>query len=114
MRVRSVGHYVLVLRKSLLVAAVLILIAVGAQAIRIHEKDGRWSLIPQATPERLHFAGRDYDRGGHVDQRGGLVKGGTTSGGGTIYTIAVDHGTQVVIYVRDGDQLWQYTLVGGP
>ena len=69
---------------------------------------------PSATPERLHFAGRDYDRGSRVDDRGGLVKHGTTSGGGTIYTVAVDAVPGVILYVRDGDQLWQYALVGGP
>jgi hypothetical protein len=88
--------------------------AVAAQALRIHAQDGRWALIPSALPERLHFAGRDYDRGRQVDSRGGLVREGSTSGGGTIYTIAADTVPGVVIYVRDGDQLWQYALVGGP
>lgn len=49
-----------------------------------------------------------------MTQRDGLVKDGKTSGGGTIYTVAADEGTDVVIYVRDGNQLWEYTLVGGP
>ena len=102
------------LRKVVLIAAVVLLLAAGAQSIRIHAQDGRWALIPSATPERLHHAGRDYDRGQRVAQRSGLVKDGTTSGGGIIYTVAADHGTEVVIYVRDGDQLWEYSLVGGP
>lgn len=38
----------------------------------------------------------------------------TTSGGGTIYRIAADAVPGVVIYVRDGDTLWAYSLVGGP
>ena len=109
-----VRHYVLVLRKILLVAAVVLVIAAGAQAIRIHAQDGRWALVPSTTPERLHFAGRDYDRGRRVAQRDGLMKDGKTSGGGTIYTVAADKGTDVVIYVRDGDELWEYSLVGGP
>jgi hypothetical protein len=109
-----VRHYVLVLRKMLLVATVVLVFAAGAQAIRIHAQDGRWALVPSTTPERLHFAGRDYDRVRSVAQRDGLVKDGKTSGGGTIYTIAADEGTDVVIYVRDGDQLWEYSLVGGP
>jgi len=107
------SHYVLVLRKSVLVVAVLLLTAVGAQAIRIHAKDGRCALVPSATPERLHFGGRDYDRGRRVDERGGLVEHGTASGG-TIYTVAGDAVPAVILYVRDGDQLWQYSLVGGP
>ena len=108
------GHYVLVLRKSVLVVALVLLVAVGAQAIRIHAKDGGWALVPSATPERLHFVGRDYDKGAPVDERGGLVGHGTTSGGGTIYTVAGDAVPGVILYVRDGDQLWQYSLVGGP
>ena len=114
MRVRCLRHNATVLRKSLLVAAVLLLVAAGAQAMRIHAHDGRWGLIPQATPERLHFAGRDYDRGRRVAERAGLVKDGTTSGGRSIYTIRADHGIHVVIYVRDSDQLWEYSLEGGP
>jgi len=39
---------------------------------------------------------------------------GSTSGNGTIYTAAADDSTDVVIYVRDGDTLWEYSLVGGP
>ena len=104
----------LVRRKSLLVAAVLLVMAAGAQAIRMHAQDGRWALIPQATPERLHFAGRDYDRGRRVAERAGLVKDGTTSGGGTIDTIRADHGTEVVIYARDSNHLWEYSLERGP
>jgi hypothetical protein len=106
-------HNARVLRKLVLIAAVVPLLAAGAQAIRIHAADGRWALIPSATPARLHHAARDYDRGRPVAPRPGLVKDGTTSGGGTILTIAADRGTDVVIYVRDGDQLWEYTLVGG-
>jgi hypothetical protein len=49
-----------------------------------------------------------------VAERSGLVEDGATSGGGTIDTLAADHGTDLVIYVRDGDQLWEYSLVGGP
>lgn len=97
-----------------MIAAVVALLAAGAQAIRIHAHDGRWALVPSATPERLHHAGRDYDRADRVDDRSGLVKDGTTSGGGAIYTVADDHGTDVVLYMRDGDELWEYVLVGGP
>lgn len=94
---------------------VLVVLAAGAQAVRIHDQDGQWALVRSAAPDRLTLDGRDYRRGDRdTEVYADWVKRGTTSGGGTIYTLASSTGTPTVLWVRDGDRVWGYGLVGGP
>lgn len=94
--------------------AILLAVAGGVQVARVHAQDGEWTLFPSAAPLRFHFAGRDYDRGTQAEPTPDLVVRGKTAGGGAIYVPAAETGTVVVLYVRDGDDLWTYGLVGGP
>lgn len=102
-------------RRAMLALLVLVVLAAGAQAVRIHDRDGQWALVSSAAPERLTLDGRDYRRGDpDTEVYADWVKRGTTSGGGTIYTLASSTGTPTVLWVRDGDTVWGYGLLGGP
>ncbi len=83
---------------------------------RVHDAGWEWRLTPSAAPPKVHFAGRDYERGSldgvHLPPPS-YSRQGTTPGGGVIY--APDSGfTHVVIIVRDGQRSFEYGLMGGP
>jgi len=102
-------------RRAMLAALVLVVLGVGFQAVHIHHQDGHWALVPSVAPDRLRFSGRDYERG-DLDTKvyTNWEKRGTTSGGGTILTLASTTGTPTVLWVRKGDKVWGYGLIGGP
>lgn len=102
-----------------LVAAVVV-IAVGARLVHMHEVYGELRLTATETPHRIAVLGRDYDRSESRPTRSttppGFVEDGQTESGGTLL---VPNGlagrVPTVLYVRDGDgRLWSYALVGGP
>lgn len=94
-------------------------VAVVASVIRVqqvHDYGWEWTLFPSAARPKIHFEGRDYDRGG--EQSGvvprGYVLEGETFGEGEIYKSGLDRGTSTVIYVKDGRHVYAYGLMGGP
>jgi len=103
-------------RWRLAALALVVLLALGGlvQAVHIHHQDGQWALVPSVAPDRLTVDGRDYRRGDLDKQPRDWVKRGTTSGGGTIYTPAGFNGTPTVLWVRKGNKVWGYDLIGGP
>jgi len=102
-------------RRTLLAVLVLLVLGAGFQAVHIHHQDGQWALVPSAAPDRLTLSGREYQRGDlDTEVYPDWVKRGTTSGGGTIFTLASSTGTPTVLWVRKGDKVWGYDLIGGP
>lgn len=102
-------------RRTLVALLVLVVLGAGFQAVHIHQQDGQWAFVPSAAPDRLTLSGRVYQRGDlDTDPPANWVKRGTTSGGGTIYTLADTSGTPTVLWVRKGDKVWGYDLSGGP
>ncbi|MGZ4699557.1 MAG: hypothetical protein ACXVGT_18145 [Oryzihumus sp.] len=105
-------------RVLLLAAAVVVAVAaVGAvRMYRIHEAGWEWRLTPSAAPPKVHFAGRDYERGSEFARVPSTwTRQGTTPGGGTVYAPAGGSGeVPVVVYVRDGRETVGYGLMGGP
>ena len=99
-----------------LLAVVALIGVVGGQLVYVHAKTGQWSasLSDARAPGRIHFQGRDYDRGGSMRLPSDAVKRGKTAGGGVIYLFEGAVGTPTGIIVTDGDQAWGYGLVGGP
>jgi hypothetical protein len=97
-----------------------LLVAVGLVAggtrLAQHDDGWAWSMSPSATPSRIHFEGRDYDRGGEQPDGvpSGYVLEGETPGGGKIYKSGLSRGTSTVILVKDGQYVYAYGLVGGP
>ena len=94
-------------------------VAVGIQAVRIHQTYGEWGLVEPDTPARIDALGRHYDRGDVATDEeipNALDFVGRTSSGSEIFAPRVRPGVQpVVIFVRDDvEQLWKYALVGGP
>lgn len=101
---------------ALLVAAVVVAGAAvcAVRMYRVHAAGWEWRLTPSAAPPKVHFAGRDYERGGdgvHVPRA--YSRQGTTPGGGVVYGPAGSR-THVIIYVRDGQESFEYALMGGP
>lgn len=107
-------------RRRVLVLVALVLgvaaVALGARLTENHGYGWEWTLTPSAAPPKIHFEGRDYDRGGEqsdaVPSR--YVLEGKTPGGGEIYKSGLDEGTSTVILVKDGEHVYAYGLMGGP
>jgi hypothetical protein len=108
------------IRRSLLRVSVLLasagVVVLGARATEIHGYGWEWTLSPSAAPPKIHFEGRDYDRGGK--QSGGVpadaAPTGETLGGGQIFKTRRTAGTSTLIYVKDGRSVYVYGLMGGP
>ena len=100
---------------GLLVVAVLLL-GVAGQLTYVHSKTGQWgmSLDDAKAPGRIHFQGRDFDRGGPIRLPKDAVRSGKTAGGGVIYLRKGVVGTPTAVIVTAGDHVWGYGLVGGP
>lgn len=99
---------------GLALATVTALVGAGIRLDQVHDYGWEWTLVPSAAPPKVEYDGRDYDRGGERDSvPDGAVASGETMGGGTIYAFA-DPGTQTIIYVADGEDVWTYGLLGGP
>jgi hypothetical protein len=104
-------------RFAVAVAGVALVAVVVAQIIDVHSETGRWGITVSAArvPSRLHFEGRDYDKGDQLKLPSDAVQRGHTAGGGTIFKPSGDQDyLSVVIYVSDGKRAWGYGLVGGP
>lgn len=91
-------------------------VAGGVRMKQVHDYGWEWTLFPSAAPPKIHFQGRDYDRGGEQSGavRRGYVMKGQTLGGGEIYKFGLDRGTSTVIFVKDGRRVYAYGLMGGP
>jgi hypothetical protein len=104
-----------VIRVCLLLASVCV-VALGARATQVHGYGWEWTLSPSAAPPKIHFEGRDYDRGGK--ESGGVpphaVLMGETLGGGQIFKTGSPSGTSTLLYVKDGRSVYVYGLMGGP
>lgn len=91
-------------------------VALGTPLAENHRYGWEWTLTPTATPPKIHFDGRDYDRGG--EQSGEVpsdaVLSGETPGGGQIFKPGRATGTSTILYVEDGERLYLYGLMGGP
>jgi hypothetical protein len=102
---------------ALLVGAVL-----AVQVLRVHSEGGEWRLTPSAAPPKIAVDGHEYLRSDQADPPGvqvhelpdGFVEHGTTPGGGTIYEPSSGRGDPATVYVRDGQRIVAYELVGGP
>lgn len=72
----------------LLVAVTVVAVAAvcAVRTYRVHEAGWEWRLTPSAAPPKVHFAGRDYERGSLDGAHPPLsyVRQGTTPGGGVI------------------------------
>ena len=101
----------------LLVAVTVVAVAAvcAVRTYRVHEAGWEWRLTSSAAPPKVHFAGRDYERGSLDGAHPPLsyVRQGTTPGGGVIYAPPGPY-THVVITVRDGRRSFEYALMGGP
>lgn len=118
-----VRHTAPVLRKSLLVAAVVLLLAIGAiglRTVQVHQETGEWRPSPSAAPSVIHVDGREYRRGGLAPEppRGTIdVEAvGRTAGGALIFIPPGTSGGGVptVLHVYDDPKIWAYELVSGP
>jgi hypothetical protein len=100
-------------RRVAIVAAVLVALVAMGQAAWVHHRTGQWGLSVSGAmaPSRVHWHGRDYDRGGPVRLPRAAVRSGSTPGGGVIYVREVG---DLAIFVKAGDRTWGYGLVGGP
>ena len=91
-------------------------VALGARLVENHGYGWEWTLSPSAAPPKIHFEGRDYDRG--RERSDGIPRGyvleGETPGGGEIYKSGTDEGTSTVVLVKDGEHVHAYGLMGGP
>ena len=78
-------------------------------------EDGVWP-FGSATPERIQFGDRSYDRGEEAESiEPGYVPVGETEHGGTIYVEPGEESTEPIsIQVASGDHVFWYGLVGGP
>jgi hypothetical protein len=106
-------RHVLVLLGLVLGVAV---VALGARLAEIHGYGWEWTLTPSAAPPKVHVDGRDYDRG--AEQSGGVpsdaVLRDETPGGGQIFKPGRARGTSTIVYVKDGQRVYVYGLIGGP
>ncbi len=115
---QGMGHLGRTPRVLVLLALVLgvAAVALGARLAENHGYGWEWTLTPLAAPPKIHFEGRDYDRGG--EQSDGIPSGyvleGETPGGGEIYKFGLDEGTSTVVFVKDGEHVYAYGLMGGP
>lgn len=107
------GRHVLVFLSLVLGVAV---VALGARLAENYGYGWEWTLIPSAAPPKIHFDGRDYNRGG--EQSGEVpsnaVLSGETPGGGQIFKPGRATATSTILYVKDGERLYLYGLMGGP
>lgn len=90
--------------------------ALGIRAAEVHRYGWEWTLSPSAAPPKVHFEGRDYDRGGRRSGElpGDAVRAGETLGGGQIFKTGRASGTSTLIYIEDGRSVYVYGLMGGP
>lgn len=107
------GRYVLVL---LGLALGVVVVALGARLSEIHGDGWEWTLTPSAAPPKIRFDGRDYNRGG--EQSGGVPNNSVltdeTPGGGQIFKPGRATATSTLVYVKDGERVYVYGLMGGP
>jgi hypothetical protein len=100
-----------------MVAALVVALVALGQLAWVHHRTGQWGLSVSGAmaPQRVHWHGRDYDRGGNVRLPRDAVRRGSTPGGGTIYTRGDrELGAPTGIVVTAGHRVWAYGLVGGP
>jgi hypothetical protein len=99
-----------------LLFVVMLVVGIAVQLTYVHAKTGEWTLSMSSAqaPTRIHFQGRDYDRGGRIHLPRSAVKSGTTAGGGVIYVRRGEVGTPLGVVVAADDRMWGYGLVGGP
>src|ERR1700710_1321398 len=104
-------------RRVAIVAAVLVALVALGQTAWVHHRTGQWGLSVSGAmaPTRVHWHGRDYDRGGPVPLPRDAVRSGSTPGGGAIYVLGDGElGAPTGIFVTAGNKAWGYGLVGGP
>jgi hypothetical protein len=120
---RTLSHNAPVLRKSLLLAVLVLLLgisAIGVRTVQVHAETGEWRLSPSATPPVIHLDGRDYRRAGLAQEpEPGTIDAevvGRTAGGALIYVPpnASGAGVPTVLHVFADPNIWAYELVGGP
>ena len=100
----------------------MLLVAVTALCGRlawVRAETGEAGLTPSAAPPTVQLADRDYLRAtGGLPLPPSAREVGTTSGGGAILSEpvpqAVPDAVPVVVWVRDGAAVTQYSLSGGP
>jgi hypothetical protein len=98
-----------------------LLVAVTALCGRlawVRAETGEAGLTPSPAPPKVHLADRDYLRAtGGLPLPATAREVGTTSGGGAILSEPmprVPDAVPVVVWVRDGAAVAQYSLSGGP
>jgi len=95
----------------------LLIVVVGfgvlVRLYQVHEQGWEWRLSPSAAPPKVHYNGRDYDRGGKQASPSTAIVRGRTPGDGVIFA-SRSAGTPVVIWVRADGTTYGYGLMGGP
>jgi hypothetical protein len=91
-------------------------LSLGVRVTAVHGYGWDWALTPSAAPPKIELDGRDYNRGG--EQPGGVpidsVLRGETLGGGQIFKPGRATATSTIVYVKDGQRVYLYGLMGGP
>ncbi|MDQ4491650.1 hypothetical protein RBS60_15720 [Sinomonas sp. ASV486] len=99
------------------VVLAIVLLVLGIRLRGVHETTSDWVLWPRAVPSRVQFADRDYECGAHPGAGAGsvegLVKRGTTSGGGDIYASSSSGATTWIVVAAD-NATYTCGLLGGP
>jgi hypothetical protein len=108
------------MRPRLLIAltvgvVVVALCVVAVHLRRVHDRayEYRWS--PSAAAPKVQYAGRNYLRGPQVPAvPTDALLIGRTEGRGRIYGPRRGRVVPTVVYVRDGERVFDYALSGGP
>jgi hypothetical protein len=94
-------------------AVALCVVAVHLRQVHNRAYEYRWS--PSAAAPKVQFAGRNYLRGRQVPTvPTDALLIGRTEGGGRIYGPRPGPYVPTVVYVRDGERVFDYALSGGP
>ena len=100
------------------ILAVVVLLGLLVQGVRVHRLYGEWGLLAPEAPARIDALQRQYDRGDEAaatDVPDSYGPRGETEGGGLILAPTSRRPQPVVVFVQESDgRLWAYGLVGGP
>lgn len=89
--------------------------AVALYLQHIKQMSGEYRWTAAATPPRLEFEGRRYERSSHAALRTGDVALGRTAGGGMIYGPAKPHPYALTgLRIVASGIVTDYALSGGP
>ncbi len=93
--------------------------ALGFRMWVVHEQTWDWRLWPREVPEKVHFAGRDFNSGDDAkpyepqdeDIVTGMSAQGKTAGGAEILSLAPGAGIYIGVKATDGTYIC--SLMGG-